>query len=326
MNKLCKLLLLTCAGTSLAQAQAVEGEKWKITSSMQMSGMSMPGQTQEFCKQPGADAAPIKTDDNCKIYDMKRTGNVQSFKMRCTGEQAMEGSAQFTYMGADRYQGKMEMNTQGQTMVLNYEGQKIGQCDGRETNLMAKKMIADAEREQKKAEAALSENCHKQAAAAEGPYFLTMCKDPADKRAYCEAVRRPENFKRLADQERRNARFSQDTSPNARPLSESGRLCGFAVEQEREGLCRVAEQKNDLNFIATECPTQAAGIAAAQCAGRRYTAIAERYRSFCSEFASNQSQDEQQQQAQEQQPQTPAEKTKGLFNKGKKALGGLLSH
>lgn len=322
MKNVCTLLLLTCAGTSLALAQgSVEGEKWKITSSMQMSGMSMPGMSSEICKQPGDDSAPIKTEDNCQVYDMKRSGNVQSFKMRCTGKDAMEGSATFTYLGTDRYQGKMEMTAQGETMVMSYEGQKLGNCDGREANLQAKKMIAEGERQQKLADEQMKKSCHDLAAKAEGPGFLMMCKDPADKRTYCEAVRKRENFLRLAKAEEQNVRHApNNTSPDARPLTQSATLCGFSVAQEREGMCRLAEQEGDLDFIATQCPTQAAGIAAAQCAGRRYTAIAERYRGFCSQFASNQ------EQQQEQQPETAAEKTKGLFNKSKKALGGLFSN
>ncbi|GFE81984.1 hypothetical protein GCM10011487_39840 [Steroidobacter agaridevorans] len=347
MKNVCALLLLTCAGTSLALAQGIEGEKWKVTNTMQMGGMSMPGQTSEICKQPDADAEqpPIRTDDNCQIYDMKRSGNVQSFKMRCDGEDKVEGSAQLTYISADHYKGRMEMTTGGETMVMNYEGKKLGQCDGTEANFVAKKILADAERQQKLAEQQMIQRCHDLAAKAEDPFFLMQCKDPADKRTYCEAVRKPENFRRLAQQERRNTRNAYAANnPGAKPLTESARICGFGLEQEREALCKVAEQKNDLNFIATECPIQAAGVAAAQCAGRRYTAIAERYRSFCSEYASNQDEEQRQQSAgaastydgstgqdqpqdaQQEQPQTTGDKAKGLFNKGKKALGGLFSN
>ncbi|MDY6945808.1 MAG: DUF3617 family protein [Pseudomonadota bacterium] len=329
MKNTCLLLLLTCAGTSLALAQGVEGEKWKITSSMQMAGMSMPGMSSEMCKQPGEDSAPIKTDDNCQIYDMQRAGNVQSFKMRCTGKDAVEGTAQFTYLGPDHYRGKMEMKTQGETMVMNYEGQKLGKCDGGEANLQAKKMIAEGERQQKLANQQMIEQCHGMAAKADGPGFLMMCKDPADQRTYCDAVKQPENFQRLSVQERRNARYAaSNTSPDARPLTESARICGFVLEQHRDGLCRSADQSGDLGFIASECPTQAAGIAAANCAGRRYTAIAERYRGFCSSFASNQAEQGEAEQglAEQTQPETAAEKTKGLFNKGKKALGGIFSN
>ncbi|WP_157995312.1 DUF3617 domain-containing protein [Peristeroidobacter soli] len=344
MKKACALVLLTCAGTSLALAQGIEGEKWKVTNQMQMGGMSMPGQTSEICKQPGDDSAPVRTDDSCQIYDNKRVGNVQSFKMRCTGENAAEGSAQLTYMGPDHYKGKMEITSGGETMVMNYEGQKVGKCDGSEVNFMAKKIQADAERQQKLAEQQMKQRCHEMAAEANDPFFLAQCKDPADKRTYCDAVRKPENFRRLSQQERRAARFNPNDA-RAKPLTESARACGFSLEQERDSMCKLAEQKNDLNYIATECPTLAAGLAAQQCAGRRYTAINERYRSFCSEYASNQDEQRRQsraggesaqmdpteQQAQEQpqdpeQPATTGEKAKGLFNKGKKALGGLFSN
>lgn len=317
------ILLLTCAGTSLALAQgAAEGEKWKITSSMQMAGMSMPGMSSEICKQPGEDSAPIKTDDNCQVYDLKRSGNVQSFKMRCTGKDAMEGSAQFTYQGEDRYSGRMEMTSDGETMVMNYEGQKLGRCDGREANLQAKKMIAEGERQKTLADQQMKDSCRNLAAKAEHPGFLSMCTDPADKRTYCEAVRRRHNFLRLAKQEEANTRYGNNNSPDARPLSESARICGFSVAQEREGMCQLADRDGDLEFIATQCPTQAAGLAAAQCAGRRYTAIAERYRNFCSQYASNQGQ----QADQQQQPENAAERGRGLFNKGKKALGGIFNN
>jgi hypothetical protein len=355
MKNVCALLLLTCAGTSLAVAQGIQGEKWKVTNTMQMGGMSMPAQKSEICKQPGQDSEPpIRTDDSCQIYDMKRSGNVQSFKMRCTGENAAEGSAQLTYISPDHYKGKMEITTGGETMVMNYEGQKAGQCDGTEANFMAKKIMADAERQQKLAEQQMAHRCREMAAEANDPFFLMQCKDPADKRTYCDSARKPENFRRLSDQERRNARYNvgNANNPQAKPLTETARICGFDLAQQRDSMCKVAEQKNDLRFIATECPTQAAGLAAAQCAGRRYTAIAERYRSFCSEYASNQ--DEQQRQSRgsggvgvagqaeqavaegqpqdpsqdpsQEQPQTNGEKAKGLFNKGKKALGGLFSN
>jgi len=346
MKNVCTLLLLTCAGTSLTLAQGIEGEKWKVTNTMQMGGMSMPGQTSTICKQPGADSEqpPIRTDDSCQTYDMKRSGNVQSFKMRCTGENAAEGSAQLTYINPDHYQGKMEITTGGETMVMNYEGQKLGQCDGTEANFMAKKIMANAERQQKLAEQQMAQRCREMATEAHDPLFLMQCKDPAHKRIYCEAVRKPENFGRLAREERTRARVSSiPNDPSMKPLTESARICGFSLEQERESMCQIAGQKNDLGFIATECATMAAGIAAQQCAGRRYTAINERYRSFCSEYASNQDEqqrqssgqsaqmDPTQQQAQKQpqdqgEPQTTGEKAKGLFNKGKKALGGLFSN
>jgi hypothetical protein len=149
-----------------------------------------------------------------------------------------------------------------------------------------------------------------------------MCKDPADKETYCAAVRKPENFLRLAKVEEDNLRYAAyANNPDARPLTQTAQICGFVVEKEREGLCLTAERDGNLDFLASQCPKQAAGLAAAHCAGRRYTAIDARYRNFCSQYASSQSQ-----QNAQQLPATPMDKTKGLLNKGKRALGGLFNN
>lgn len=314
MNTLFKALLLTCAGTSLAYG-AVEGEKWKITSSMQMSGMTMPAMSNEICKQPGDDSVPMKTEKNCTVYDNKRVGNVQSFKMRCTGKEAMEGSAEFTYLGPDHYKGKMLVNAQGETMTMNMEGQKIGSCDGGEINLKAKEMQAQAQAQMAQSEKMMAETCRKFAAEGNNPYMMTtQCKDPADRQTFCTAAQTHDNFLSLAEMEKASA---GSTAPGSRPLAETEQLCGFSATAKREELCNSAEQAGKLKFIVSQCPAQAQTLAAAQCAGRRYTAIADKYRDFCSNYASNEAQ---------QAENTPVGKAKGLFGKGKKALGGLLGN
>jgi hypothetical protein len=315
MNILCKALLLTCAGTSLSMA-AVEGEKWKISSSMQMSGMTMPAMSNEICKQPGDDSVPMKTEKDCTIYDNKRVGNVQSFKMRCTGKEAVEGSAEFTYLGPDHYKGKMIVNTQGQTMTMNMEGQKIGSCDGGEINLKAKEMQAQAQQQMAQSEKAMAETCRK--FALEGINVQMMqnqCKDPADRQTFCNSFNTHDKFLMAADVEKQAG--SNNNYPGSRPLSEASAMCGFPIEGTRAQLCSTAEQAGKLKFIISQCPVQGQQMAAAHCAGRRYTAIAEQYRDFCSNYASNEAQ---------QAENTPAGKAKGIFSKGKKALGGLLGN
>ena len=313
-------LLLTCAGASLAFAQSASaqspaGEKWKITTSMQMSGMSMPGRSSEVCKQPGDDSVPIQTDSNCQIYDVARNGNVQSFKMRCTGKDAMEGSAQLTYLGPDRYQGKMQVNAQGETMTLSYEGQKLGQCDGGEANLQAKKMMAQGQQQMAAHEKMMAEQCHKQAAEAPSPQLmLTMCKDPEDIKVYCSAVKTHDKFRSFAESEQQSV-ANGATQQGMRPLTESAQLCGFSADAERTRLCSTAEENGKLDFIVSQCPVQGQALAAQHCAGRSYTSISANYRNFCASFASRQPEDA-----------SAASKTKGFLNKGKKALGGLFSN
>jgi hypothetical protein len=108
-----------------------------------------------------------------------------------------------------------------------------------------------------------------------------------------------------------------------KPLDDSAKLCGASVDTIRGNLCKTAESSDELEFLAKECEAQALVLAKAQCAGRRYTGVVEKYRGFCSNF-SNLMDKGGSDTAPAAEPATPAEKTKGLFNKGKKALGGLL--
>jgi hypothetical protein len=316
MKHVWKGLLSSCVVMSLALAQgATPGEKWRVTTTMQMSGMTMPGQTMDFCKPTSADALPMKTDDQCQIYDMKRTGNSQSFKMRCSGEEPMEGAAEFTYLGTDRYQGKMLMKMRGDTMTMAYEGQKIGgACDAGAMKREAERMQADAQRQQQQYDQAMAENCHK--AAADGStYMLTgQCKDPADIKMFCSAVRTHDHFGDFAQADKQ-AR-PEVNFPGSRPLAEAAQLCGFQVEAERVRLCETAEANGKLEFLGNNCPVQAQALASTQCAGRSYTSLSDKYRNFCIQFASNQREEQRR-----EEENSPTGKAKGLLNAGKKAFG-----
>ena len=307
MKQLVSALLLTCTGLSMAAAaETPQGEKWKITTTLQMSGMSMPGQSTEVCKQPGDDTVPVKTEKNCEVYDVKRTGNTQTFKMRCTGKDAMEGSAELTYLSKDSYKGKMQVKAQGAEMTMAYDGQKLGACDGGEMNLKGKEMLAMAEKQRAQTENMQAQSCHKMAADGGTPDVMKqLCKDPKDKEVYCAAVQTQPKFLQLSRIEKQG---------NTKPLTDAGAYCGFAVEKTRTQLCQNVGDNFD--FLANECPTEAATLAKAQCAGRKYTAISDKYRGFCSSYASAQ---------QEADANSPTGKAKGLFQKAKGGLGGLFN-
>jgi hypothetical protein len=311
------IALILCAAVPLALAAGTPpGEKWKITSNVQMEGMSMPSSTAEICKQPGDDSVPVKADSNCKVYDVTRSGNVQSFKMRCTGKDAMEGSGQFTYVGKDHYQGKLLLKTDGQTMTMASEGQKLGSCDGAEANLKAKEMIAQADEQRAVGAKVQAEQCHEFAAAAVSPDVMkTQCTDAADRKTFCAAVQTHDKFRSLAEAEKSG-------NESQRPMSESAALCGFSVEKQRAKLCGSAESQGKLGFLKSQCPAEAEQLAKAQCAGRKYTAISNKYRGFCSSYA-NTSADDEPADIIPAADVTPAGAAKSLLDKSKKSLGGL---
>jgi predicted aconitase len=195
-------------------------------------------------------------------------------------------------------------------MTMVSEGQKLGSCDGGEVNLKAKEMVAQADKQRAASEKLQAEQCHEFAAQAASPEIMkTQCTDATDRKTFCAAVQTHEKFRPLAEAEK-------VTNGANRPMSDSAALCGFSVEKQRAKLCSSAESQGKLDFIASQCPAEAEQLAKAQCAGRKYTAISDKYRGFCSSYANTSANDE-------PADVTPAGAAKSLLNKSKKSLGGL---
>jgi hypothetical protein len=174
------------------------------------------------------------------------------------------------------------------------------------------RLMADADQQLALSQNAMAEECRKMAAAADQPRVMKeYCKDPADRATFCAAVQTRDKFLRLADMEQKAAKMGHPD----RQLTESATLCGFDREKVREQLCSIAETQEDLTFITSQCPMLGTALAQRHCAGRSYTSMSPKYRDFCASYA-----------AANPQAQTPAGKAKGLFNMGKKALGGLLDN
>src|SRR6186997_1139972 len=64
---------------------------WEIATKAEMSGMSMPAQTSQVCIRKGRNVgeASVPKQDNCKVTEMKTTGNKTTFAMECTGQEPM---------------------------------------------------------------------------------------------------------------------------------------------------------------------------------------------------------------------------------------------
>lgn len=272
------------AGAQAAPAQKPAGyepgEKWQTTTSMQMMGMSMPGQSTEVCVPKNSDQSPIPLDKNCKVLDEKRSGNKITSRMVCTGKDAMEGTMEIVYDGPGHYRGKMAAKSADGEITMNYEGRKLpGECDAGEI----KRKTAAAEA---RANAQIAQSCKESAQDALKGYPLftgatPMCKDPKDRQVFCASVQGYRGFGMLAQQERLSHHDArQDLA--VRPLTDSAKSCGFDVEARRSELCRDAERKHEWKFFANECPALATVLARRECAGRNDSnPPAAEYREFC---------------------------------------------
>ena len=79
--------LMSALGVAVPQAQAATGQYWEVTTRTEISGMSypMPDSTEKVCltDEQASDPrqAQEKGDQDCRITDMKRSGNKSTWKM-----------------------------------------------------------------------------------------------------------------------------------------------------------------------------------------------------------------------------------------------------
>ena len=126
------LSFLTHFPTPAIAAEAT-GEWWEVTMKMEMPGMPagmagmMGGQTSKVCMLKGQEKEPAKSKENkdCTMSDMKSSGNTTSFKMKCTGKDAMTGDAVLTHT-PNSFSQKMNMQSKQGEMMMASNGKRIG--------------------------------------------------------------------------------------------------------------------------------------------------------------------------------------------------------
>ena len=113
-------------------AQAGTGNLYRVTTKMEMVGMpfAMPARTNEVCgPKEGGGQAMVPHQDNCQVLDFRVNGSKSSFRMVCTGREAMTGTGEFEMLGAAGYRGKITAEMEGMQMVMNFDGKRIGDCN-----------------------------------------------------------------------------------------------------------------------------------------------------------------------------------------------------
>ncbi len=333
------LVILAALSVGVADAaDAPPGERWKTTSSMEMMGMKMPGQTAFMCLEPGSNDVPVGHDKNCTTHDVKRTPNGMTFRMSCTGKEAYEAEGEVTTLGPNRSRTKLLMRTADGEMTMISENEKLGACTGSETNLVAKRMIGKAEADSKKAQAEQERMRAQQCAdaARTGDFYTVssgLCRDDkAAVKSFCTSFQTHAVFRKIAEEQARNVRSGSSAGGQVQPLTSSAKLCGVDADTTRERLCGTAEAQGQYAFIATQCLALASAIGKRECSGRAgtYRASDPKYLPICAALAGKAvdaaSSEAPAAEAPSAEAPTQEKKKPGLFNKGKKALDGLLGN
>lgn len=113
-------------------AQAQSGIKYQVTMKMEMMGMAMPMPPQDVCAPAGGSERMIPMQDDCQVSNYRSSGSRSTWDFRCTGDQPMSGTGEFTQQGADGYQGRITGTVEGEPMTMSFEGRKVGVCDAGE--------------------------------------------------------------------------------------------------------------------------------------------------------------------------------------------------
>jgi len=123
----------------MAQVASAQGsdDQYDVTVKMEMAGMpmAMPPVSQRLCVKKGAkDEDFVPRQENCRVSDTTRTGSRVTFKIACTGSNAMTGAGDFTFV-ADGYNGQMRMRGKMEghdvDMTQTIAARRVGGCTAR---------------------------------------------------------------------------------------------------------------------------------------------------------------------------------------------------
>lgn len=110
-------------------------ELWKVTSKMMMPGLpfAMWASEDKICVEVGDAKDPDKIipkylkDQECKMGDVRISGNHSSWIMNCGGKNPASGTGEMT-LDDGTFKGKSIMQSMGTTFTLVYEGKLVGTC------------------------------------------------------------------------------------------------------------------------------------------------------------------------------------------------------
>jgi hypothetical protein len=125
--------VLLIPATLFAAPSPMQEGLWEISTTMSMPGMpKMPPTRVTHCytKEDLKDSNKVvpQQKSDCRVTDMKYSGNKVAWKMICTGKNASKGEGEMIYKGATAYEGSMKMETQGMVMTNKYKARRIGDC------------------------------------------------------------------------------------------------------------------------------------------------------------------------------------------------------
>ncbi|WP_257386692.1 DUF3617 domain-containing protein, partial [Tahibacter caeni] len=285
---------LACAAFAAAAAPD-SGDRYRVTMTMRMAGMSMPGTTTEVCtaRAQAVSEQAIPKDKNCEVQNFRIQGSKASYHIVCTGKNAMTGDGEMETL-ADGYRGSVKAQVEGQQMTMSYEGKRIGSCDYATESPEAQGRAITAQVCEAQLESIVSHTM----------YIGPKAACPAYKAKFCA------NVNRATAQAGDPAHFAETDRTYGAAVWQAVEGCGGSRAAVLAKACGRAEAGGELDFVGDYCPDlvprhcadadpnrngrflvqhcadRARGLAAQHCEGRGYTAMqSSPYRGFCNSYA-----------------------------------------
>ncbi len=249
-----------------ALAQQGSDDLWEVTAKMEMAGMpfAMPPQTSRVCVQKGKQTeAMAPQDKNCRMQDLRQSGNRTTFQVVCEGKDRMTGTADFTH-AVDSYQGIMRfqgvMDGRQVDMTQNLAGRKVGACTWQDPGIKVKQAL----QQQSDQKAAMCRDLMSKLEMGAFTGQAAICKEYHGEfldrvREVAGEMRRPAGFDHWVRTQRSIQQVLQygGHDPNA--------IWGAA--------CSEGVTTRNWTFVANYCEAQARQVAMQQCTGRDPTTI-----------------------------------------------------
>jgi hypothetical protein len=125
---------------SPAHADALQPGFWKVTSTPEVNGSATPPQVKMRCMTPAETADLDKTfspeartiNSSCERVEHEVTSTTLKWRLKCTGQMAMDVAGAFTFESPQRYVAEVrtQMSMPGQTVAsrVKIEGERVGEC------------------------------------------------------------------------------------------------------------------------------------------------------------------------------------------------------
>jgi hypothetical protein len=242
---------------------AAPGEWWEITAKMEMEGMpfAMPAQATKVCMPKGGESDPNNTqgkDKNCKMTDVKHSGNTVKFKGTCVNQGETMNIVGESSHDANSFKSNVKMTGKSQgrdmNMAMVNSGKRIGgACD---TEELGRKMKAQAETQNREMKAQMAQICDTSKYKASdwvnnSANFMgtkPLCTGKQD--AMCKVLRNDVPHDLQAFQ-------TLQSMDKVRGQTSPAKVCNIDMTSTMKSLCKARANKGPLSFLEANCPAEA---------------------------------------------------------------------